>query len=292
MGLGVSDVRIDYKNQFILVTDYEHNRINIYDLESKEFKASFETPSTPRYIAVHYDGLDSSQHGNEMNVTSPRNGSTNGSGGNTFVIVSLSDDTVRKYQLNLEAIKKNATDEIATCVWICGTKGRYFNQFDIPLGVAVHQGLVYVCDFENNRIQVLDAMSGEFKAQFGRYGQSKGQFYGPHDIDIDSNGNLVVAECWNNRVQVLSNTDGSHLDFANGNVEILHPRGVTVDRTSGNVIVSEYSTHKIHTFSSDGNLLSTFEGDQQNFPYGMCVNEWAGELFVADYGYGRIQIYK
>ncbi|KAG2381289.1 hypothetical protein C9374_006278 [Naegleria lovaniensis] len=294
VGLGVSDVRIDYKNQLILVTDYEHNRITIYDLESKEFKAFFETPSTPRYIAVCYDLANVVDSGMMEQVSSPRSAS-NSCSGKTFVVISLSDDTVRKYQLNIENIKKKnrkSDDEIATCVWTCGTKGRAVNQFDIPLGVAVNHGLIYVCDFENNRIQVLDAANGVFKAQLGRYGQNKGQFYGPHDIDVDSNGNLVVAECWNNRIQVVSRNDGSHVTFVNGNHEVFHPRGVTVDRTSGNVIVSEYSTHKIKTFSSDGKLLSTFEGDQQNFPYGMCVNEWAGELLVADYGHGRIQIYK
>jgi len=56
---------------------------------------------------------------------------------------------------------------------------------------------VYVCDYCNDRIQVFDLVL-TFITSFGTEGSGQGQFNGPNDLDLDSQGNIYVSELDNN----------------------------------------------------------------------------------------------
>ena len=47
------------------------------------------------------------------------------------------------------------------------------------------------------------ARDGEFLFEFGGMGWRDGWFQYPSDIDVDAFGNVLVADTFNNRVQVL-----------------------------------------------------------------------------------------
>lgn len=47
---------------------------------------------------------------------------------------------------------------------------------------------------------------GEFLFKFGSHGEGNGQFNAPTGVAVDSNGNIIVADWGNSRIQVL---DGS-----------------------------------------------------------------------------------
>jgi tripartite motif-containing protein 2/3 len=48
---------------------------------------------------------------------------------------------------------------------------------------------------------------GEFLLKFGSNGEGNGQFNAPTGVAVDSNGNIIVADWGNSRIQVHSNAD-------------------------------------------------------------------------------------
>ena len=56
------------------------------------------------------------------------------------------------------------------------------------------QQFLYVADYNNSHMLVLDRKSLEVLYQFGMRSERPGDFRGPHEISVDSKGNLYVAE--------------------------------------------------------------------------------------------------
>jgi DNA-binding beta-propeller fold protein YncE len=65
------------------------------------------------------------------------------------------------------------------------------------------EGLLYVTDQRNGRIQVYDA-DGNHRFSIGSEGRGLGEFRDPEDLAFDSDGNLLVADGENHRIQVLT----------------------------------------------------------------------------------------
>jgi sugar lactone lactonase YvrE len=76
--------------------------------------------------------------------------------------------------------------------------GRFWGPRSIAIG---RDGLVYVMDTGNKRIQVFDA-NGQFVRTFGTAGPEPGQFNEPVGLAMDGD-TLVVADAWNGRIQRL-----------------------------------------------------------------------------------------
>lgn len=83
--------------------------------------------------------------------------------------------------------------------------------FHEPSDIEVDQnGLIYILDAGNKRIQVYDN-SGKFIKTIGRKGKGPGEFTFPSDVAIDNQNNLVISESMN-RIQIL----GSEGVYKNG----------------------------------------------------------------------------
>ncbi|NVL90214.1 MAG: hypothetical protein HWN69_04350 [Desulfobacterales bacterium] len=95
-------------------------------------------------------------------------------------------------------------DRLEQFMFKFGQKGGSSGKLSRPRGVAV--------DSRNNRVYVIDYMrhtagvysdDGRFLFEFGGMGWGKGWFQYPTDIAVDTFGNILVADTFNNRVQVL-----------------------------------------------------------------------------------------
>ena len=64
----------------------------------------------------------------------------------------------------------------------------------ITLSPDAAQQFVYVADYGNSRVLVLDRKSLQVLYQFGEFGSAPGQFRCPHHLTADSKGNLYVVE--------------------------------------------------------------------------------------------------
>ena len=79
--------------------------------------------------------------------------------------------------------------------------GRYFSK---PTGITTdNHSIIYLCDYGNNRILLLDEKFEEIRKVIGKNGKNACEFDGPIDI-IFSNEQLFVLEEKNFRVQMLT----------------------------------------------------------------------------------------
>ena len=64
-------------------------------------------------------------------------------------------------------------------------------EFNDPRGLTLRDNLVYVCDSDNNRIQVFD-LDLNFVRSIGSRGSGRGEFDRPFDVKFDTAGNSFV----------------------------------------------------------------------------------------------------
>jgi len=110
------------------------------------------------------------------------------------------------------------TDLLANrVVQLSGESGKFERElngnFGKPAGVAFDRkcSKIYIADgYVNSRVAVYDYDSGNFLFDFGSYGAAAGQFNIVHDVAVDDNDLIYVADKLNFRVQVFSK-DGRFL---------------------------------------------------------------------------------
>ena len=74
-----------------------------------------------------------------------------------------------------------------------GTAGDGDKQFQNPTSIEFSDDNLYVADSENSRVLVLNT-NGQYVAKWGSFGNGPGQFNQINGIDVDSNGNIWVAD--------------------------------------------------------------------------------------------------
>jgi tripartite motif-containing protein 71 len=187
-------------------------------------------------------------------------------------------------------IQKFSSEGVFITKW--GSIGTGDGQFVNPNDVAVDaSGYVYVADFTltgypDGRIQKFSS-SGNLVAKWDSQGSGDGQFSYPYGIDVDTSGNIYVADAGNNCIQKLSSegtfiTKWGTITWAG---KLNHPYGVAVD-ASGNVFVADTYNHCIQKFSSSGSFITRWgsygTGDGQfNSPFNVAVDT-SGDVYVAD----------
>ena len=170
--------------------------------------------------------------------------------------------------------------------------------FSYPTGVAVNHRnrKVYICDNNNNRIQILNA-DLTFSSSFGSQGSGDGQFNYPWDVALDSTGNVYVADSEGHRIQVFT-SEGKFLrkfgKKGSGDGELDLPSSVSID-SDDIVYVTEHNNHRVSMLTSEGQFLRSFgtkgEGPGQfNYPCGISVDR-DGLVYVSDSDNSRIQIF-
>ena len=172
-------------------------------------------------------------------------------------------------------------------------------------------GKVYVSDEHENRIAVYS--DGARIGEWGRAGSGEGALNGPTGVAFDGEDNLYVVSSLSGTVQKFT-ADGRFLlgwgSTGTGDGQFERPWGLTVDG-SGDVYVSDWGNDRVQKFTPDGGHLLTF-GDANtrqyraptwedidlsgespgslNHPTDVAV-DGDGDVYVADWGNKRVQIY-
>ncbi len=158
-------------------------------------------------------------------------------------------------------------------------------------------------DYGNARVQVFRLSDGAFVRTIGSRGCGNGQFAGglggEFGVAFDSEGNLVVADCSNHRVQVLLYRDGAHVRTIGsqgaGAGQFQDPSGVAFD-AAGHIVVVERMNHRVQVLRySDGAHVRTIGSQgsgngQFNDPLGGIAIDSDGHMVVADQGNHRVQV--
>jgi hypothetical protein len=164
------------------------------------------------------------------------------------------------------------------------TSQKYFNRKK-ALAFAFLISLLFL-----STIAVVHAETYTFSFKWGSFGYDQGQFYGPTGIDLDTSGNVYVADPGNYRIQKFT-SEGIFLTSWGGN---FMPRDVALD-VYGNVYVADTLNSQIQKFTTDGTFITTIgskgTGDGQiaaGGPWGVAVDV-LGNVYVADSYGGRVE---
>jgi DNA-binding beta-propeller fold protein YncE len=126
----------------------------------------------------------------------------------------------------------------------------------------------------------------------GGRGTGKGEFDSPMGIAVDPNGNVLVADTNNGRIEKFSPT-GSFLSVVaskgSGHGQLGEPNGIAVER-SGNIYVAEVaSNHRVQKLSPDGTFIAEWKGPGVGFygPRRIAIGP-DDSIYVVDQGQTRI----
>lgn len=85
-----------------------------------------------------------------------------------------------------------------------GLPGSAPGEFRFPYGLDQDaKGHLLVCEFGNNRIQMIDKLTGKCVRSWGTAGRGPGQLAYPWAAVLDKRGRTVVVDSGNNRIQVF-----------------------------------------------------------------------------------------
>jgi len=184
-------------------------------------------------------------------------------------------------------------------------------QFHFPLGIAYNpiDGSCYIADNGNSRIRKVTphgevcTYAGTDPGYYDGY-ISSAKFHAPAGIDIDSSGDVYVADYTNHRIRKI-NPDGHVTTIAGsghkgcddgfGEKASFHfPRNLAVDTKGGSVYVADSKSHKIRKISPEG-IVTSFAGTgvpgfedgslstaKFNYPTGVAVHQQTGDVYVVD----------
>jgi DNA-binding beta-propeller fold protein YncE len=126
----------------------------------------------------------------------------------------------------------------------------------------------------------------------GGRGTGKGELDSPMGIAVDPNGNVLVADTNNGRIEKFSPT-GSFLGViaskGSGHGQLGEPNGIAVDR-SGNIYVAEVaSNHRVQKLAPDGTFIAEWKGPDAGFygPRRIAIGP-DDSVYVVDQGRTRI----
>ena len=91
-----------------------------------------------------------------------------------------------------------------TFVRTMGSIGAGLGQFRWPYGLAQDKrGNLVVCEFGNNRVQLVDKQTGRGLKVWGQPGRAPGELAYPWAVAVDKRGRIVTVDAGNNRLQVF-----------------------------------------------------------------------------------------
>jgi DNA-binding beta-propeller fold protein YncE len=123
-------------------------------------------------------------------------------------------------------------------------------------------------------------------------GSGKGEFDSPLGMCIDANGNILVADTGNGRIEKFS-PSGTFLSVigmkGSGHGQLGEPNGIAVD-PSGNIYVAEVaSNHRVQKLAPDGTFIAEWKGPELGFygPRRIAIGP-DNSIYVVDQGHDRI----
>ncbi|XP_070547049.1 tripartite motif-containing protein 2-like [Ptychodera flava] len=144
-----------------------------------------------------------------------------------------------------------------------------------PHGIAVRESKVYVVDCNGNCVRIYER-SGDghsYKGCFGCHGKCLGQFRRPKGIAVNGQGQVIVSDSENNRVQVFD-PDGNFLFDIHGTGEedehFDNVRRLTTDRDD-NIYICDSNNDRVVKFDRFGKYVSTVNSDTDAISKPCCV---------------------
>ena len=160
--------------------------------------------------------------------------------------------------------------------------------------ISPNSGDIYITDGYGNAKVHRFSVKGKHILSWGTPGIDPGQFIRPHNIIIDKDENIYVADRECHRIQIFD-AEGQFIDMWNN---IHRPDGITFG-PDGNIYIAELNGmdgmegcpglgHRVSVYSKKGTLLARFGGEDEGegagdfiAPHGIAVDS-LGDIYVGE----------
>ncbi|CAF1128199.1 unnamed protein product [Rotaria sordida] len=208
----------------------------------------------------------------------------------TFVVCVIASGSGLKWNLTGVTVAGN------------GASGHNAENLNQPRWLYIDANdILYICDYNNNRIQrwLLGATNGTTVAgqSDGSAGAGSNQLHQPGGIDFDNNGYMYVADSGNDRVQryAPNSNNGTTVAGSAGNEgsatnELHQPISVVVD-DNFNMFISDMGNKRVVKWAAnttngtiliDGSSNGAANGQLKN-PYGiLLINDSSNQIYLSD----------
>ena len=167
-----------------------------------------------------------------------------------------------------------------------GTVATLAASFDTPSGLAIDDdGNLYVADTGGNAIRkvtpegVLSTIAGDGTAGYVDGPAAQSQFNGPIGVAVDTQGNVYVADTYNDRVRKIS-ADGQVTTVASS---FDTPCGIVVT-ADGSLIVADTGNNQLRKIAPDGSVVNTVDLSR---PVGLAITH-DDYLYVTEFDRARL----
>jgi DNA-binding beta-propeller fold protein YncE/4-amino-4-deoxy-L-arabinose transferase-like glycosyltransferase len=129
------------------------------------------------------------------------------------------------------------------------------------------------------------------RVSLGSPGSEPGQFLEPRDVAVLSNGNVVVADTGNRRVQIFDRLHNYLAELDGGDLPFTEPLAVGVN-SQDQILVLDSTLQWIYRYRPEGGLIDRFGGPEARLfhPRGLTVLE-DDTVALADTGSARIALF-
>jgi len=124
-----------------------------------------------------------------------------------------------------------------------GSNGSGQGEFNYPTNIFIRNGLLYITDSMNFRVQMF-TMDGTFLSAFGKLGDGSGDFSKPKGIAVDSEGHIYVADAHFDAVQIFDREGNLLLIFGSsgkGSGEMILPAAMFIDEKDMVYVADSYN---------------------------------------------------
>jgi sugar lactone lactonase YvrE len=161
----------------------------------------------------------------------------------------------------------------------------------------------YVVDTQNDVVDVFDADTYKFLRKIGTPGKkhtltNPGDFSLPEGVAVDNDGNVYVADTFNNRVEIFD-PDGEFISTfgknGDGPGHFERPKGIAID-CDGHIWVADAAQDRVKVFDNKGRLLIYF-GEHGEYPgrfmgvYGIAIDK-NNRVVTSETYPGRVQMFR
>lgn len=175
-----------------------------------------------------------------------------------------------------------------------GQVGAGKGQFYQPRGLAIYQGLVFVADTQNQRIQVFSKI-GDWQYLI-RAGSQQDYLKSPCSVTVSRQGYIYVVDSGTSRIAVFDQSGRFIRSFGThgkGRGEFSNPYGIAIS-SKDEVYVADTENSRIQVLDSHGQVNKIFgrpgtRPGEFKTPYAIALDT-KDNLYVLDYGIPRVQV--